>query len=803
VTGRRLAVGIALFLAALAAGRLRAAEKAGAAPTAVEEVRRGERLWQRIDRQGPYPELGLRSVFSYARALCQSRQHPERLQRLLALGIEAQDKDPKSRTYGNLRWYWRDAGVTDQNAVEFCAQDAAAIWLLDRQWMPSPAREDLHRWLATSAEGCLRHLPPPSYTNIALLNAGNLIVLGELLHRPEVTQEGSWRLDGLCRWTWAFGISEYDSPTYYGTDLDGLRFLEAHAHQDRCRRQTRALLELFWSDLAVNYFLPAGRLAGPHSRSYDYPGGRGQIDEHLARCGWLDGSTPPADGAWSPPERLRRICRDQYPRLVRQRWGIHPCQSRTSLLERDVALGCAGAGYGSQDVPLVVDLPGDRQAKRCYFIADGREDPYGRKRYETGPARHLKALHLAPFWAGAQRGRDALGLVAYRSQDVKSPPAINLQSHFVLRKDVEEWWLRGRRIELLPARPESPRRLEIAPGDPLVLRLGTAAVGVRLLWSRAEDGGPASAALVDDDGPGVVRLTVDHHRKLPSADRKAPSAEAGAAFWVRVGSGLTSADDFRGWRQRFERAADWHAEISPQRVWVAVPGETGPVAVETTAPFGRGGVRLDPPPPTGILELDGREIGRPILQAVEPVYSSLAGTRHAPRNAHPHAEREEYPGDPLRAIALPAQGNVSWEAESGLVFPGMIVAEDPKASGGSYVWQPADSRVQHLMGSIYWPIDVSRAGRYYLWARVWAPDDDHNSFSIAWLGDGGERPLAPWSLPLADFWRWEALHLTKAPQPTPLDLPAGASWLQIRVREKGTKIDRLMLTSDPQAKPQP
>ena len=812
MTIRRPVLAISLLLAAVGTNRLLAAEKAGATPSAAEEVRRNERLWQRIDCYGPFPELGLRSVFSYARALCQARQHPERLQRLMALGIEAQDKDPKSRTYGNLKWYWRDPGVTDQNAVEFCTQDAAAIWILDRQWMPPPAREALRRWLALSAEGSLRHLVPASYTNISLLNAGNLVVLGELLDRPEVTQEGSWRLDALCRWTWAFGISEYDSATYYVTDLDGLRVLESFAHQDRCRRQTRALMELFWSDLAANFFLPAGRLSGPHSRSYDYPGGRGQIEDHLARYGWLDGSTPAAaDGAWSPPERLRRICRDQYPRLVRQRWGIHPSQSRTSLLERDVVLGCSGACYGDQDVPLAVDLPGGRQTKRCYFIADGREDPYGQKRYATGSAGHLKALHLIPFWAGAQRSRDALGLVIYRPQDLKnpqatekSPQAIKLQSHFVLRRDVDQWWLCGRRIEMPADAPKSPRRLEIAPGDPLVLRMGTAAVGVRLVWIRAEDGGPASAALIDDGGPlGVVRLSVDHQGKTPSADGKASSAEAGAAFWVRVGSGLKSDDDFRGWRDRFERAADWQTEVSPDRLRIAVPGEAGPVVVEATTPFGAGGVRLDPPPPAGILELDGREIGRPILQAVEPVGSSPAGTRHAPRDGQPHAEREEYAGDPLRPIALPAQGSVSWEAESGLVLAGMTVAEDPNASGGSYVWQPPDSSVHHLMGSIYWPLDVSRAGRYYLWARVWAPDDDHNSFSIALLGDAGERPLAPWSLSLADYWRWEALHLTKDRKPTPLDLPAGMSWLQIRVREKGTKIDRLMLTSDPKAKPEP
>jgi len=88
--------------------------------------------------------------------------------------------------------------------------------------------------------------------------------------------------------------------------------------------------------------------------------------------------------------------------LRRQSGGEGLNESRTHLLLKDVTLGCAGAAYGLQDVPLTIDLPGDRRQIRCYFIADGRQDPYGKKKYETGSARHMKALHLAPFWAGAQ-----------------------------------------------------------------------------------------------------------------------------------------------------------------------------------------------------------------------------------------------------------------------------------------------------------------------------------------------------------------------------------------------------------------
>ena len=95
----------------------------------------------------------------------------------------------------------------------------------------------------------------------------------------------------------------------------------------------------------------------------------------------------------------------------------------------DVTLSVSGANYGPMDMPLTVDLPGDRDALRCYFIPDGRRDPYGKKRIPAGP--HQKTLHLRPFWLGTQRMTDALGLVVYRDQDM-SDHAGTLESHMVI-----------------------------------------------------------------------------------------------------------------------------------------------------------------------------------------------------------------------------------------------------------------------------------------------------------------------------------------------------------------------------------
>ena len=747
----------------------------------------GERFWRQIAHDEPYPTMGIRKVFSYALALCEARRDGERLTRLFELAAQDQDREPDSPGYGNFKWTWRDDRVTDRNAVEFCMQDANLIWLRHKQWLPDDARESLRVLLTYSIEGCLRHRVPTDYTNIAILNAGNLIVLGEMLDRPEAADEGCRRLDAVCLWTWQFGTHEYCSPTYYGTDLDGLLFIEAHAGRQSARGQARALLEFFWTDIALNWF-PAGEcLAGAQSRSYDYISGLGYFDRYPWLHGWLPNPAPASTGLihpllskWSPPAHLQKMNRERMPRLVRQSWGVRSVESRTHMLYPDVTLSCSSAAYGLQDMPLTVDLAGDRRMARCYFIADGREDPYGKKKYSTSSARHMKALHLQPFWTAAQRSCDALGLVLYRPKDLQSDQLINLQSHFVFRRELDASRLRGQEVALANGAPDRPRKIDIHSGDPLVLRYGTAAVGIRLVWSRSQDGQPAAAAVVDDGNPhGALRLTVDHHRPQTTV-------EAGAAFWVRVAGGLTSDEAFLAWCERFEKASPATVDVPESGLRLAISGEEGPVSVGATAPYGAGPVQLDPQPTRAALELDGEEIGRPLLASIEPVVS--------------YAKRL----DSIQPIDVPLHGHVFWEAEDGLTFPGMTTAADPLASAGHYVWQTPDNVWARSTGNVTWTLKVAKSGRYWLWGRVHAPNPEMDSFFVQLSSNTNESPAETesWHTGQGAQWRWQVVRLNRSKEPTPLDLPAGTVRLYFRVRETGTKIDRLFLTTDPNARPE-
>ncbi|MFM7108253.1 MAG: hypothetical protein ACKOZU_06580 [Planctomycetaceae bacterium] len=744
-------------------------------------VAAGERQWRVVAEADPSPDFGTRWPLWYALALCEAGAHADRIPRLLELATAMQVRDPAAPGHGNFRWYWRDPVATDPNAVEFCGLDLHLLHRLHRDRLAEPERRALDDLARLAVEGCLRHRVRPSYTNIAILNAANLIALGESLALPAAADEGYRRLERLAVETWRHGLHEYGSPVYYGIDLDGLLAIERFAERERGRELARVMLEFLWTDVAATWFPAAGRLSGPYSRSYDYLHGSGGLLDHLRWEGWLDGVPGGASGIhavagrWRPPAALLDSARTRFPRLVRRSWGPLAEESSTLWLLADVTLGCAGAAYGRDDTPLAFDLAAPPGTVRGYFIPDGREDPYGRIRYPTGHAGHPKPLHLQPFWAGAQRTGDALGLAVYRDGDLAGAEVRNLQSHVVLPSALDGLWLRGRRLAIgdVTGTPDDHVRIPVEPGDPLVLRRGPAAAGIRVAWARAQDGGPCAIALVGDGNRcGALRLTVEHRRD-------ARTAPAGAAVWVRVGGGLDDAA-FAAWREAFERAPPAVVDASTERVSVAVAGGDGPVAVAATAPFaGESPVRLEPAPSRAVLEIDGVDVGRPIFERIEPF-------RGAARALAPD-----------RAVVVPAAGTCGWEAESGLVLPDMAVIDDDGASGRRAVLAAAPPA-----GNATWRLDVARAGRHWLWARVRAADSESDSFRVV-VTDGAGRNVVrgAWHLPRATDWTWAPLRLDHAPAPTPLDLPVGTVELSLEPRETGSVVDALWMTANPDARP--
>jgi hypothetical protein len=768
----------AVTLRALGAPAAQPPHLAAATRSAIE---RSESFWQRVQEEPP-TKVSSRDLFGYALVLSEANQHLDRLDRLLEVAGRMRDADPANRTYGNFRWKWVDAGVLDWNAVEFCMQMGTVAWIRHRERLPETTRARLRELLEFSVEGCLRHRVPASYTNISLMNAANLILLGENLGNPKAADEGYRRLDQIVLYTWHAGIHEYGSPTYYGTDLDDLVVLERFCKRDTGKQTARALLELFWTDLAANWFAPAQKLAGARSRDYDYLRGLGYLDTAMWANGWLaDEKTQGSAGAlvhllsdWRPAAELKQQNETQYPRLVRQSWGEAQFESRTHYVMRNVTLGSAGANYGNMDLPLSVDFAGARRSVRCYFIPDGRHDPYGKLKIPAGGG-HDKTLHLRPFWAATQAKRDAVGLVVYRDKEVPADTE-TLESHWVMPLENDGVWIGEERVA---PKPDETFERQVAPGQAVFVRKGTAAMGVKVLWARDRTGGQAPVRLVYEANEwGAMRLTVVHQ------DRRGvqPAApKAGAAFWVRIADDLDG-PAFAAWRNAFA-AAEGEAGATKERVAVRVAGTDGAVAVEAAEPF-QGASVLEPPPYRGVLELNGEEVGRPLLEALPVVV----------------AEKEELAN--LKPIPLSPEGT-AWEAEAGVVRGPMARGDDGDASGGKFVWMPGEAGGKGGgSGSASWLLQIPDSGVYYLWGRVLAPTPEDDSFYVRLFTDAAELVgRTDWPTGTRAEWSWVPAALGGGKESTPLALPAGEVTLQLLVREDGTRIDRLFLSQDPKAKP--
>jgi hypothetical protein len=573
-------------------------------------VASNERFWREC--QKPADSVTSRDLFAYALVLCEARQHPERLDKLFSLAEQMQDRDPKSRGFGNFSWSWRGGKVMDYNAVDFSMRGGTLLWLKDRDLIPAPARERLEKLLEFSVQGCLRHEVKPSYSNIAIMNAGDLILLGEELGQPSVADEGYVRLDAMFRYTQKVGIHEFNSPTYTGVDLDGLERIVTFCRRDSGRGEAEALLKLFWTDVALNWYPPAQKLAGAQSRTYDFLYGLGELDRELAMNGWLPNTPPALDSIftlqtdWHPPEEIHELS-GQFPRLVRESWGDDWWQSRTHFMLPDITLSSTASSYGGQmDMPLTVDLPGDRKTVRGYFVADGRNDPYGLTPIAAGP--HRKAFHVNPFWTAAQRTTDAVGLAVYREKDIPAY-ATTLVSDFVMPMDADSLWIGERRMTFQKA---EPMREPVQPGEAVTLQKGDAAFGVRVLWSRGRDGNAGRIFLIYDGNPyGAVRLAVEHVGE--GEKPKFAGNNAGVVFWVRIGGALKTDGEFTEWRHRFEAATD-EVQAMPDSIKVSVAGSDGTVSLSANAPWTEPET-LEPAPTRAVLELNGRDIGAKILQS--------------------------------------------------------------------------------------------------------------------------------------------------------------------------------------------
>ncbi len=379
---------------------------------------------------------------------------PERIERAVAALADLQDTDPASKSYGNVRWYHGDASVVDRNGVEFTTRHAMVAWILLRERMAERPRQRLESFLRLARTGIVNHKVSVAYTNIYLMKAWNLIALGERFGDPKLADEGYSHLRQWLAFTARVGITEYLSPDYYTVDLENLALIANLAQSDEARALARRGLDIVWTDVALNWYRPAKRLGGPHSRSYNRLFNAGSLDAFVARAGWASGDLgrrfgPFAAAAWFPPSTIARQWWDApRPRFITARFGEAPHQRYSHYLGNNVSVASAESTYSLHDNALqMINLGSGRGVPVINAFMDGRRDHYGLNRTLEAGSGHMKALHLKPFIASVQNGPEILFVAAATDKREE----LTAQETVVTLPADADYWLDGHPLDIFRA----------------------------------------------------------------------------------------------------------------------------------------------------------------------------------------------------------------------------------------------------------------------------------------------------------------------------------------------------------------
>ncbi len=159
---------------------------------------------------------------------------------------------------------WKDY---DPNWREFIC--TVFLVMLKDFKLPEDLQAAMWSSIYKASEGAYTRNVEAVYTNIALMSAFLLDHAGDHFQKPE------WRnrAEKLAQETYAlFSVNdtfwEYNSPTYYGTDLYALALWRDYGLTDTFKKLGSSMEEKLWQDIAMFYHADLRNLCGPYDRSY-------------------------------------------------------------------------------------------------------------------------------------------------------------------------------------------------------------------------------------------------------------------------------------------------------------------------------------------------------------------------------------------------------------------------------------------------------------------------------------------------------------------------------------------------------
>lgn len=721
-----------------------------------------DKNWRKLKKEGPWETLSVRKPADYLYAMASVELFfrecpelrvdysservfpPEDADEMTKLIRQMQDLSPDSPFRGNFRWYWFQKTVEDRNAVEFVVKRLLFCWF-HRMTLPQDCHESMIEILRDAAPECRRRMVKPDYSNIAVLNFSNLILLGEALDEPDLKQEGIQRMNRFLFQTWESGIFEFSTPTYFNEMFEALEQLKNLTQDQNAREKSELLLD-YLALLTAVHWTEDGRFSGACSRTYSYLFGDIYLQRHVGAWGWSALPNDRSDvtiltalnGKYAPPEwleELRNVVMSSEKVVVCERWGKKSLQQKKTLRTPFFSHGISGAQYGSrQDLLWTVDWkktgPEDKNP-RCFFMPDGRNDPWGIS-LQAGGGGHRKALHLNPDWRAElleSETENASGTTTLRSR----ASCQVVYSEKLLQQFQQE-------------NPENRRTIQ----------------SVFVLKKPDSFDFQGRNQLVTHYENQQMTLTVTNLSQGKIASTLQPSPDGTAVAW-------TIAHDVQSTNQI---NLEFEAEIlSPQSSEIqesSLEESNG----ENNAPQ-RKIQKYSQTSDDEILTVNGLALGKIFLESRLASLKNFSEEQKKLFGASP---------DSLPVVSLNPGESSSFPAIRGLFFQDFI---------------SPDGNAVTIQNATVFRFRIEKPGKFRLAAYVLAPDEKHDSLQLTyWTPNQPMGTHFPcWALDSSTDWRWVEFR-TPNPQspPVELNLSPGIFTMKLEPREFNVQLQTLRFT---------
>lgn len=460
-------------------------------------------------------------------------------QMLLSEMFNKQNMDEDARSFGDIPWNYRGDKIRDANSIEFCMIKILPIFL-DSSWsLSTDFVSDSMPHLKAALNAIRHHKVNVAYTNIFLMKTVNLILLGQVLQDPVTIEEGKKQMQDWLSFTFKYGISEYDSPTYSSVDTDDLVLGYIYATDPELKNEFKEALDYLWKDLSSNYFSAGEMLSGPNSRQYNFLGPQGSIDLWNYTFG-LRPDCPKDNISVENVTALLNLRRNGYTpsedilnwafldeKIVLQTWGLQPGETRYNYITHHFAVGSVSFDDGPQDKNIVVEFDRPKLTNMA-VIVDDMDNPYGvlKKKDKSG---HPKPVHLRMHPLCVQDKGKILALLQIRPDT--SRDYTSLATNIILPSQADSILINGQAVDI-----NNLDEMPLSLGDVISVKVGDTLASVKIFAAEGVGDNMPKIVLKADslsDAKHVLRVAIYHYQDVPMHSYDDHAFKVGLLFDVR------------------------------------------------------------------------------------------------------------------------------------------------------------------------------------------------------------------------------------------------------------------------------